>query len=150
MPQPKGDFTAELRSREQTQWPVNTYRRQTRPNTMSQPLKFFDRIKHVPVLLLIASAFAVTLLAEPATAQPEPKPPATYPALPSEIPAKFEPTNEGFDHVKRDVMIPMRDGVKLHTVILIPKGAERAPMLLTRTPYNADKLTSHAESAHLG
>jgi putative CocE/NonD family hydrolase len=33
---------------------------------------------------------------------------------------------------------------------LIPKGAKRAPMLLTRTPYNANKLTSHAESAHLG
>ena len=47
-------------------------------------------------------------------------------------------------------MIPMRDGVKLHTVILIPKGAKQAPILLTRTPYDADKLTSHAESAHLG
>jgi putative CocE/NonD family hydrolase len=44
----------------------------------------------------------------------------------------------------------MRDGVKLHTVILIPKGAKKAPILLTRTPYDADKLTSHAESAHLG
>ena len=32
-------------------------------------------------------------------------------------------------------MVPMRDGVKLHTVILVPKGAQRAPMLLTRTPY---------------
>ena len=35
-------------------------------------------------------------------------------------------------------MIPMRDGVKLHTVILVPKGAKHAPILLTRTPYNAD------------
>src|SRR4029077_7529386 len=76
--------------------------------------------------------------------------PATYPALPSEIPAKFEPTNAGFDYTKRQVMIPMRDGVKLHTVILIPKGAKGAPILLTRTPYSADKLTSHAESAHPG
>ena len=96
-------------------------------------------------LLLSVAWFAL-----PATAQNEPKPPATYPALPSEIPAKFEPTNAGFDYVKRDVMIPMRDGVKLHTVILIPKGARRAPMLLTRTPYDADRLTSHAESSHLG
>ena len=38
-------------------------------------------------------------------------------------------------------MIPMRDGVKLHTVILVPKGARSAPILLTRTPYNADELT---------
>ena len=36
-------------------------------------------------------------------------------------------------------MIPMRDGVKLHTVIVVPKGAKRAPIMLTRTPYNASK-----------
>src|SRR5271170_6762803 len=47
-------------------------------------------------------------------------------------------------------MIPMRDGVKLHTVILVPKGARSAPILLTRTPYNAKDLTSHTESPHLG
>src|SRR5262244_869251 len=70
-------------------------------------------------------------------------PPATYPALPSETPASF-------DHLKRDQMIPMRDGVKLHTVILVPKGAKGRPILLTRTPYNANELTSHAESSHLG
>jgi uncharacterized protein len=73
-----------------------------------------------------------------------------YPNLPSETPDKFEPTNDGFDYIKRDVMIPMRDGVKLHTVILVPKGANRAPILLTRTPYNATDLTSHAQSSHLG
>ncbi len=43
----------------------------------------------------------------------------------------------------------MRDGVKLHTVLVVPKGAKRAPMLLTRTPYNADKLTESADSAHM-
>ncbi|HQR29452.1 MAG TPA: CocE/NonD family hydrolase [Anaeromyxobacteraceae bacterium] len=71
-------------------------------------------------------------------------------ALPSEIPASFQPTNHGFDHERREVAIPMRDGVRLHTVILVPKGAKGAPMLLTRTPYEADKLTSHAQSTHLG
>ena len=40
----------------------------------------------------------------------------------------------------------MRDGVKLHTVIVIPKGAARAPMILDRTPYNAGKFASGAES----
>src|SRR5215510_10590488 len=70
--------------------------------------------------------------------------------LPSETPEKFEPTNYDFDYIKRDVMIPMRDGVKLHTVIITPKGARRAPILLTRTPYNATELTSHAQSSHLG
>ena len=36
-------------------------------------------------------------------------------------------------------MIPMRDGVKLYTVIVVPKDARHAPIILTRTPYNAAK-----------
>ena len=76
--------------------------------------------------------------------------PANAQTLPSETPPTFTPTNEGFDYVRREVMIPMRDGVKLHTVILAPKGARNAPILLTRTPYNATELTSHAASSHLG
>jgi putative CocE/NonD family hydrolase len=75
-------------------------------------------------------------------------PPVT--SLPSEMPEHFVPTYDGFEYVRRVEMIPMRDGVKLHTVILIPKGAVRAPILLTRTPYDADDLTSHSESSHLG
>jgi len=70
--------------------------------------------------------------------------------LPSEVPQKFEPTNDSFEYMRREVMIPMRDGIKLHTVIIVPKGAKRAPILLTRTPYNATELTSHAASSHLG
>jgi putative CocE/NonD family hydrolase len=58
--------------------------------------------------------------------------------LSSEIPAKFAPVTASFDYTRRAVMIPMRDGVKLYTVILIPNGASHAPILLTRTPYGAD------------
>jgi putative CocE/NonD family hydrolase len=68
----------------------------------------------------------------------------------SETPAKFEPTNHGFNYERRNVMIPMRDGIKLHTVILVPKGARNAPILMTRTPYSADQTTSHANSSDLG
>jgi putative CocE/NonD family hydrolase len=103
-----------------------------------------------PARSVLVSVIGIAMFALPAMAQTETKPPATYPALPSEIPAKFTPKNGSFDFTKRQVMIPMRDGVNLHTVILIPKGAKGAPILLTRTPYSADKLTSHAESAHLG
>src|SRR5713101_7785583 len=99
---------------------------------------------------LLVSVLGITLFAIPTMAQEKTKPPVTYPELPSEIPATFKPVTDSFDHTRRKVMIPMRDGVKLHTVILIPKGAKKAPILLTRTPYDADKLTSHAESAHLG
>jgi uncharacterized protein len=75
---------------------------------------------------------------------------AQSPSLPSETPAQFEEKTDNFDYQRRDVMIPMRDGVKLHTVILVPKGAKNAPILLTRTPYDATALTTHAHSAHLG
>lgn len=76
--------------------------------------------------------------------------PAEYPDFPSEIPTKFQQTYAGFDHDRRTVMIPMRDGVKLHTVILVPKNAKSSPILLTRTCYGADELTSHTQSAHYG
>ena len=58
-------------------------------------------------------------------------------AVPSDIPARFTAPTTGFNYVKKVEMIPMRDGVKLYTVIVIPRGAKHAPILLTRTPYNA-------------
>jgi putative CocE/NonD family hydrolase len=82
-----------------------------------------------------------------------PPPPPKYPDYPSETPPDFKPLMESWDYTRREVMIPMRDGVKLHTVILVPKTAtktHRAPILLTRTPYSATDLTSHAASSHLG
>ena len=91
----------------------------------------------------LALAAVLLAVASPAIAQ-------NTPAYPSETPANFQPTNYGFDYQRRDVMIPMRDGIKLHTVILIPNGAKNAPILLTRTPYSATELTSHEQSSHLG
>ena len=81
---------------------------------------------------------------------------AQYPNYPSETPAHYTAPTAMLDYERRDVMIPMRDGVKLHTVILLPKslveahGAKHAGILLTRTPYDATGLTSHADSTHLG
>jgi uncharacterized protein len=65
-------------------------------------------------------------------------------ALPSETPSNFQVKTDRWDYTRRVEMIPMRDGVKLHTVILVPKGAKKAPILFTRTPYNADALTGCA------
>jgi len=73
-----------------------------------------------------------------------------YPDYPSETPAHFQPSTTGWDYTRREVMIPMRDGVKLHAVILVPKGAHDAPILLTRTPYSADAQTQNFPSSHLG
>jgi len=109
-------------------------------------MRLTDRVRRLPLLVLIP---VVLVSVETATGQTTPTP-TTYPDLPSETPASLEPVTDSFDYVKRDVMIPMRDGVRLHTVIVVPKGAEGAPILLTRTPYDATELTSHAQSAHLG
>ncbi len=72
-----------------------------------------------------------------------------FAAAQSDIPKNFVAPTASYDYVKRDVMIPMRDGVKLHTVIVIPKGASNAPILLTRTPYNATKRTARNNSPHM-
>src|ERR1035437_756890 len=41
----------------------------------------------------------------------------------NDIPKTFTAPAADADYVKRDVMVPMRDGVKLHTVVVVPKGA---------------------------
>ena len=77
---------------------------------------YSPRMKSTPILL--AAGLSGLLLLRSVAAQQQ------YPALPSETPVKFDAVTDSFDYVKRDVMIPMRDGVKLHTVILIPKRAK--------------------------
>jgi putative CocE/NonD family hydrolase len=54
-----------------------------------------------------------------------------------ELAPNFKAPEQTSDFEKRVIMIPTRDGVKLHTVIVVPKGAQGAPILLTRTCYNA-------------
>ena len=110
----------------------------------------------VHALIILALGLAAILVAvsleaqsQEASAAVSPTPMA-YKELPSETPAEFEPVTGEFDHIRRDVMIPMRDGVRLRTIILVPKGAVDAPILLTRTPYDANALTRHKKSAHLG
>jgi uncharacterized protein len=61
----------------------------------------------------------------------------------SEIPEKFVMPEAEKDYLKRIEMIPMRDGVRLYTVIIIPKGAKDAPIVLTRTPENANRTISN-------
>ena len=51
-----------------------------------------------------------------------------------------EPVRQVFhDYVRSEAMIPMRDGVKLHAVILRPTDiATPLPILMQRTPYGVD------------
>ena len=53
-----------------------------------------------------------------------------------DVPQDFKVRELEKDFVARKEMIPMRDGVKLNTLIVIPKGAKNAPILMDRTPYN--------------
>jgi putative CocE/NonD family hydrolase len=101
------------------------------------------------VVLPIVAFTVLTLSAAGQSSTSEPAKPQ-YPDYPSETPASLRPVTDSFDYTRREAMIPMRDGVCLHTVILVPKGAEHAPILLTRTPYSADLLTSHVASSHFG
>ena len=96
-------------------------------------------MKSIRFAMMIATATAALVAQAP-----------KYPDYPSETPAHFTPSQQTWDYTRTEVMIPMRDGVKLHTVILVPKGAQHAPILLTRTPYNANALTDHVHSGHLG
>ncbi|MCW6535191.1 CocE/NonD family hydrolase [Sphingomonas lycopersici] len=91
---------------------------------------------------LILAALALT--AAPLAAQQ-----VSAPQVGGDIPANFAYPTQADDYIKRDVMIPMRDGVKLHTVIVIPKGATNAPILLTRTPYNASARAQRMASPNM-
>ena len=72
------------------------------------------------------AALVLALLAtSPVVTQSPPRSAAS--ALPADMPDQLRPVTDTFDYVKRVVMIPMRDGVKLHTIILIPKG-RHAPL----------------------
>jgi putative CocE/NonD family hydrolase len=66
-----------------------------------------------------------------------------------DIPAQFKLVDTANDYIKREVMIPMRDGTKLYTVIVIPKNATNAPIVLTRTPYNAKARANRSDSASM-
>ncbi|MBV9480522.1 MAG: CocE/NonD family hydrolase [Acidobacteria bacterium] len=108
-------------------------------------------LSHFPASRSAARFLIAALLTAAALgAHAQSQTPLTQPSLTGEIPAHLEPTTGAFDYLRRDVMIAMRDGVRLHTVILVPKGAKNAPMLLTRTPYDADAQTRHQESSQLG
>ena len=87
------------------------------------------------ILCLAVLLAAVSLVLHAQTASP------LYPNGPSEIPPSVGTTQEGADYTRREVMIPMHDGVKLYTVLLIPSRAHNAGIVLTSTSYSASSLS---------
>jgi hypothetical protein len=101
----------------------------------------------VPAAFLLAVA---ALCVQTRSQSPSlPQTPAETPATTPDRPASFTPPHIGYDFTRRVVMIPMRDGVKLYTVIAIPKGVTHAPIVLTRTPYNAAERLHAAVTPYL-
>jgi len=59
--------------------------------------------------------------------------------------ARQRAADSGF--VRRDEMIPMRDGVRLHTIVMRPRDADgNLPFLFTRTPYNCEPFANAADA----
>lgn len=102
----------------------------------------------MPQFKLSASALVLTLaLAAPAFAQGDPAV-VTSPEV-SMFPKTYDRSaaEAAMNYVKKVEMIPMRDGTKLYTVVVYPKGAKDLPIILTRTPYNAKARAARAEGA---
>jgi len=95
-----------------------------------------------PIAARLLATLIAAALATAAQAQ-------TAPMTPDITGKPFVAPTAANDYIKREVMIPMRDGVKLHTVIVLPKGAHGAPILLTRTPYDASGRASRLASPHM-
>jgi putative CocE/NonD family hydrolase len=73
-------------------------------------------------------------------------PPARVTPMTPDVVAKYEPMLPEADFVKRVAMVPMRDGTKLYTVIVMKKGTQNGPILLSRTPYDAKGSMSRSAS----
>ena len=109
-------------------------------------MNFTNSLRRTLALACFLFAFSLYPTAKAQTPETPPK----YADYPSETPTNLVQSTTGFDYEKRDVMIPMRDGIKLHTIIIVPKGAKDAGILFTRTPYNAAGNFGHTPSPRYG
>ena len=90
---------------------------------------------------------ALAVAAVPAAARPLPgTAPHLLDPMANDKLGAYEWVRPEADYVRREVMIPMRDGVQLHTVIVVRKGVADAPILLSRTPYDASATTARTRS----
>ena len=65
----------------------------------------------------------------------------------SDVPRRFTKQTQGFNHTRMEAMVPMRDGIKLFTIVMIPHDVDgKMPIIFTRTPYSAAKRATRVES----
>ena len=61
-----------------------------------------------------------------------------FPAAPAALAAQQTPLDVRANYTKQEVMVPMRDGVRLFTSIYIPRDTtQRHPIVMVRTPYSS-------------
>ena len=96
-----------------------------------------------------ALSVSVVLLSGMAIAAPPKKDSGPIDPMTNEIVETYDWVRPEADYIRREEMIPMRDGTRLFTVIVMRKGTTDAPILLSRTPYNAGKSTSRNRSQRI-
>ena len=90
-----------------------------------------------------AALLATALIAAPAIAQDRVTP------MTPDVVAKYDQTLPSADFIRREAMVPMRDGTKLYTAIIMKKGTHDGPILLSRTPYDAHGSTHRVASQRI-
>ena len=64
--------------------------------------------------------------------------------------ASAQSTSDTLTYIRREALIPMRDGVKLNTVIYSPQKVQAPlPFLFTRTPYGVSDTPSPNKSDYI-
>ena len=106
--------------------------------------------KPIALVALLAPA-APLLAAQAAPPAPSAPPVAASVAAPVTAITPDAVATYGFvppdaDYVRRTAMVPMRDGIRLYTVIVMKKGTRNGPILLSRTPYSAEDATTRTAS----
>ena len=99
------------------------------------------KTKDTLALWLLTASLATIAQTAP---QPEPVTPMT-----PDVVENYDEVLPEADFVRQEAMVLMRDGVKLYTVWVMKKHTHNAPLLLSRTPYDAHEDTHRVKSQRL-
>src|SRR4029079_14056567 len=97
-----------------------------------------DKMTKLAIRLSAAFLPLLALAAAPAPQRVTPMTP--------DVVASYNPVLPQADFIRREAMVPMRDGTRLYTVIYMKKGTKDGPLLLSRTPYDAKGSTDRTAS----
>ena len=98
----------------------------------------------IPLLLAQATVAGAQALPDPSPGTQSPVTPMT-----PDVVDGYDPVMPDADFIRREAMVPMRDGVKLYTVWVMKKGSRNAPILLSRSPYDAHADAHFAKSQRI-